>query len=115
MVGHTGDLKATMKAVEVVDECLGKVVNKVLEKGGVAYVFADHGNAEQMVNPKTGYPDTEHTCNPVPFMIIGDRLDVVNLSLRKDGALASIAATVLQLMFPDYEYVNKDKSLIIKR
>jgi len=115
MVGHTGDLKATMKAVEVVDECLGKVINKVLEKDGVAYVFADHGNAEQMVSPKTGYPDTEHTSNPVPFMIISNRPDLKNLTLRPDGALASIAPTVLELMLPGYKYLNKDKSLIIKQ
>lgn len=115
MVGHTGDLKATMKAVEVVDECLGKVVDKVLQKDGVAYVFADHGNAEQMVNPKTGYPDTEHTSNPVPFMIISNRAELMNITLRKDGALSSIAPTVLDIMLPEYIYENKDKSLIIKQ
>ncbi|MEI7792641.1 MAG: 2,3-bisphosphoglycerate-independent phosphoglycerate mutase [Candidatus Berkelbacteria bacterium] len=115
MVGHTGDLKATIKAVEVVDECLGDVVEKVLAENGTAYVFADHGNAEQMVSPKTGYPDTEHTCNPVPFMIINNQLDKSNLLLRKDGILASIAPTVLELMMPEFDYSNKQKSLIIKQ
>lgn len=113
MVGHTGDLKATIKAVEFVDQCLGKVLNMIMEKGGIAFVCADHGNAEQMVNPKTGSPDTEHTTNPVPFCVVAKDQKISGLKLRSDGVLASITPTILDIMGLPYHKDQKDKSLIL--
>jgi len=94
MVGHTGVLEAAIKAVEVTDECAGRVVEAVNKKGGVAMVTADHGNCECMIDEATGEPHTYHTTQPVPLFIIGggDR------SLRPGGILADIAPTVLELM-----------------
>jgi len=113
MLGHTGDLGATIRAVEYVDHCLEKVLSAVLKKHGTAFVFADHGNAEQMVNPRTGTPDTEHTCNPVPFCVVSDDPKTCSLKLRSDGKLASIAPTVLDIMGIEYNKDQKDQSLII--
>ena len=70
MVGHTGSLAAAIKAVEAVDECVGKVVKLVEEKDGNMLITADHGNAEQMVDYKTGEPHTAHTTNPVPLILV---------------------------------------------
>jgi 2,3-bisphosphoglycerate-independent phosphoglycerate mutase len=93
MVGHTGVMEAAIKACEVVDECMSKVIPKVLEKGGVVLLTSDHGNADQMVDPTTGKPHTAHTSNPVPFILAG----VGNVQL-KEGALCDIAPTVLKIM-----------------
>ena len=71
MVGHTGNLDAAVKAVEAVDECVGKVVEAVEEVGGVLLITADHGNSEQMIDYKTGEPHTAHTTNPVPLVLVG--------------------------------------------
>jgi 2,3-bisphosphoglycerate-independent phosphoglycerate mutase len=114
MVGHTGNLKAAVKAVEFVDICLGRVLDEVLKRNGTAFVFADHGNVEQMVNPKTGTPDTEHTCNPVPFVIVSNEAKLQNIKLRNDGVLASVAPTVLDVMNVSYNSPPKNKSLIIR-
>jgi 2,3-bisphosphoglycerate-independent phosphoglycerate mutase len=94
MVGHTGDLEAAIKAVEVVDECAGRVVEAVNKKGGVAIVTADHGNCECMIDEETGEPHTYHTTQPVPLFIIGED----DRRLRPDGILADVAPTVLELM-----------------
>jgi 2,3-bisphosphoglycerate-independent phosphoglycerate mutase len=112
MVGHTGNLKAAIKAVEYVDKCLGQVLKAVMNQKGVAFVFADHGNVEQMVNPKTGTPDTEHTCNPVPFIIVTDDSKLKAAKLRRDGNLAAIAPTVMDIMGLTYDKTQKEKSLI---
>lgn len=93
MVGHTGVLKAAIKAVEAVDKCVEKIVEKVLEKDGVVFLTADHGNAEQMAE-EDGSPHTAHTTNKVPFVFISKNS---RLSL-KDGILADIAPTVLSYM-----------------
>jgi 2,3-bisphosphoglycerate-independent phosphoglycerate mutase len=114
MVGHTGNLKATVRAVEHVDKCLGQVLDAVLSRNGVAFVFADHGNAEQMVNPRTGEPDTEHTINPVPFCIVGKEFRDKKLPLMNNGALANIAPTVLDIMNISYDKNLFANSLIIK-
>lgn len=96
MVGHTGIMKAAMEAVKAVDICVGKVVEAVLHNGGRAFVTADHGNADQMVDPETGEPFTAHTTNPVPFIAVGP--DMVGRKLREGGRLADIAPTMLDSM-----------------
>ena len=95
MVGHTGSLAATIKAVEAVDECVGKVVKLVEEKDGNMLITADHGNAEQMVDYKTGEPHTAHTTNPVPLILVTSNK---NLKLKSGGKLADLAPTMLDLM-----------------
>ena len=95
MVGHTGNLKAAIKAVEVVDECVGKVVDAVLGKGGAAIVTADHGNCEQMIDPATGGPHTAHTTYDVDLIVVDDRLK--GRPLREGGRLADIAPTLLAM------------------
>ncbi|MEB3223865.1 MAG: 2,3-bisphosphoglycerate-independent phosphoglycerate mutase [Candidatus Sericytochromatia bacterium] len=93
MVGHTGNMDATVKAIEAVDAAVGRVVQAVLAAGGVALVTADHGNAEQMVDYATGQPHTAHTTNPVPLYMAG-----LGAALREDGVLADVAPTVLDLL-----------------
>ena len=70
MVAHSGNLEATIKACEVVDQCVGKVFKAVQEAGGALLITADHGNADLMVDPVTGEPHTYHTLNPVPFILV---------------------------------------------
>ena len=94
MVGHTGDLKAAMKACEAVDKGLGRALEALAEKGGAMIVTADHGNCETMVDPETGGPHTAHTLNPVPVIMVGGP---EGARLRK-GRLADLAPTLLQLM-----------------
>jgi len=114
MVGHTGNLKATIEAVEFVDTCLGRLLSPILESGGNAFVMADHGNAEQMVNPRTTDPDTEHTMNPVPFGIVTKNEELLKLKLKEGQALASVAPTVLEIMKLSFERDQKANSLILK-
>ena len=95
MVGHTGSLEAAMKAVETVDECVGKVVELVEEKQGNILITADHGNAEQMIDYSTGEPHTAHTTNPVPFILVTSD---DTLKLKAGGKLADLAPTMLDLM-----------------
>jgi len=92
MVGHTGVIEAAVKAVETVDACLGRVMHAVHESGGVCIVTADHGNAEQMLEPD-GSPNTAHSTNPVPLVISADLGE-----LREGGTLADVAPTVLALL-----------------
>ena len=95
MVGHTGSLPAAIKAVEAVDECVGKVVKLVESKQGSMLITADHGNAEQMIDYKTGEPHTAHTTNPVPLILVTAN---EKLKLKDDGKLADLAPTMLDLM-----------------
>jgi len=94
MVGHTGNLEATIRAVEVIDECLGRVVEATREKGGTVVITADHGNAEQMIDPVTGQIFTAHTTNPVPVILINGP----GCKLRDGGSLRDIAPTVLGIL-----------------
>jgi 2,3-bisphosphoglycerate-independent phosphoglycerate mutase len=100
MVGHTGDLEVTIKAVEVVDENVGRVVDAVLERGGGILITADHGNADQMIDYATGGPHTAHTTNPVPCVIIvvPDDSPLRHAKLRSRGKLADIAPTILEIL-----------------
>lgn len=94
MVGHTGDLAAAIKACEAVDAGLGVVLDALAAAGGAMVVTADHGNCETMIDPQTGGPHTAHTLNPVPVALVGGPADVA----LRDGRLADLAPTVLDLM-----------------
>ena len=96
IVGHTGNLKAATRAVEVVDECVGQIVEGTLNRQGSLVVTADHGNAEQMFNPQQDCPHTAHTTYDVFLSVIGDAFK--GRRLRPGGRLADIAPTVLDLM-----------------
>ena len=106
MVGHTGVFDAAVKAVETVDECVGKVVSAVTEMGGIALITADHGNAEQMMDEE-GNPFTAHSTNVVPLCIVG-----ADVHLR-DGRLADIAPTMLDLMGLNKPEEMDGKTLIV--
>lgn len=92
MVGHTGDMKAAIKACETVDACAQAVINTGLKNGYTALVIADHGNCETMINPD-GTPNTAHTTNPVPLILVDKEINKIN-----DGVLGDIAPTILELM-----------------
>jgi len=94
MVGHTGVYEAAVRAVEVVDTCVGKVVKKVLEYGGIVFLISDHGNCEQM-KYEDGKPHTAHTLNPVPFVFISSLEKDIT---PKDGILADVAPSILKIM-----------------
>ncbi|MGI6704885.1 MAG: 2,3-bisphosphoglycerate-independent phosphoglycerate mutase [Clostridia bacterium] len=113
MVGHTGVMEAAVAAIHAVDECLGKVVDAILAQGGRVIVTADHGNAEQMVDYETGEPFTAHTSNVVPFILIDpERKDAV---LRKDGRLADIAPTLLDLLNLEKPQEMTGTSMIVEK
>ena len=97
MVAHTGNLEATIKACEILDECVGRIVEAALKVGGVVLITADHGNAEELINNETGEVDTEHSLYPVPFIIIGKQYEQLN-SLLPVGILADVAPTMLSLL-----------------
>jgi 2,3-bisphosphoglycerate-independent phosphoglycerate mutase len=108
MVGHTGNLNAAIRAVEVVDECLGKIVEAVQDMGGAAIVTSDHGNAEEMTEPDGITPHTAHSTNPVPFIVIGHDVKL------HPGILANIAPTILDLMGYEKPVEMTSESLIVK-
>ncbi len=95
MVGHTGDFAATVKAIETIDTCLGKIISALLAVGGEAIITADHGNAEKMYDHTTKQMHTAHTSDPVPFLYIGERAAEVT---NEKGTLRDIAPTLLYLM-----------------
>ncbi len=109
MVGHTGDMDAAVKAVEAVDECIGKVYDKINEKGGVIMITADHGNAEQMIDPDDKSVFTAHSTNVVPLVISG----IGDVAL-KSGRLADLAPTMLDIMGIDIPDEMTGESLIEK-
>ncbi len=107
MVGHTGVFDAAVKAVETVDTCVGRVVEAMREIGGISLITADHGNAERMLDEDGKSPFTAHTTNPVPFVIVGAQVCL------RDGRLADIAPTMLDLMGINPPEEMDGKSLII--
>jgi 2,3-bisphosphoglycerate-independent phosphoglycerate mutase len=109
MVGHTGDMDAAIKAVEAVDECIGKVYDKIKEKDGVILITADHGNAEQMIDPEDKSVFTAHTTNVVPLVVAG--LGDIKLEA---GRLADLAPTMLDIMGKEIPEEMTGKSLIVK-
>jgi 2,3-bisphosphoglycerate-independent phosphoglycerate mutase len=96
MVGHTGKLEPTIEACQYVDTCLGWITKGVRKMGGITLITADHGNAEQMIDPETGGPHTAHTTNPVPFHLIDE--SSIGVKLREGGALEDVAPTLLGLI-----------------
>ena len=108
MVGHTGVMEAAVKAVEAVDTCIGKVTDKVLEKGGVILITADHGNAEQMIDPSDKSVFTAHTTNIVPLYIMGKEVKL------KKGRLADLTPTMLDIMEIEKPDEMEGESLIEK-
>ncbi len=108
MVGHSGMLEPTIKAIEVVDECLGKVVDALLAKGGAAIITADHGNSDEVVT-LAGQPMTAHTTNPVPVIVTKP-----NVVLRNGGILADLAPTMLELLQVSQPTEMTGQSLIEK-
>lgn len=110
MVGHTGVFDAAKKAIEAVDVCLGRVVEKVLEKDGTVFITADHGNAEQMIDYSTGEPMTAHTTDPVPLLYVSKEAE--GKELRTGGILADLAPTMLTVMSVPVPAEMTGKSLI---
>jgi 2,3-bisphosphoglycerate-independent phosphoglycerate mutase len=96
MVGHSGKLEPTIRGVETVDACLGRIYQALKEKGGAMLITADHGNAELMVDPVTGGPHTAHTTNPVPFILVSE--NARDYKLRPNGSLRDISPTLLGLL-----------------
>ena len=109
MLGHTGSLDAAIKAVETIDTCVGRVLEAVNAQNGVLMITADHGNCEQMIDYKTGEPHTAHTTNPVPLMLVG--MDNAKL---KEGKLADLAPTMLEIMGLDKPEEMTGESIIVK-
>jgi len=109
MVGHTGNLDAAIKAIETIDTCVKKVVDAVEAQNGVVIITADHGNAEQMIDYKTGEPHTAHTTNLVPLILVG--MKDVKL---KEGKLADLAPTMLEIMGLEKPAEMTGESLIVK-
>ncbi|MEE0627745.1 MAG: alkaline phosphatase family protein, partial [Lachnospiraceae bacterium] len=111
MVGHTGVENAAIKAIEAVDECVGKTVEAIKEVNGQMFICADHGNAEQLIDGETGEPFTAHTTNPVPFILVN--ADPA-YKLREGGCLADIAPTLIELMGMKQPKEMTGKSLLVK-
>ena len=110
MVGHSGLLDATVKAVETVDSCLGRLAEAVEAMGGTLVITADHGNAEMMRDPETGEPHTAHTLNPVPFIVANPPGAVLRI---ENGRLADVAPTLLDILGLEKPAAMTGHSLIV--
>ena len=110
MVGHTGNFDSVVKAVEIVDDCVGKLVKAALEIDATAIVTSDHGNAEEMWDERIQMAKTAHTSNNVEFILVGN--NVAGLKLREKGILSDIAPTVLELLGIKQPTEMTSKSLI---
>ena len=108
MVGHTGNLEAAIKALEIIDECVGRVVETVEKNNGVLLITADHGNSEQMIDYSTGEPHTAHTTNVVPLILVGKTVKL------KEGRLADLIPTMLEIMGIEKPNEMTGESLILK-
>ena len=111
MVGHTGIQEAAIKAVETVDECVGKAVEAVKDVDGILFICADHGNAEQLIDYETKEPYTAHTTNPVPFILVNAD---PSYKLREGGCLADIVPTLIELMGMEQPQEMTGNSLLVK-
>ena len=112
MVGHTGVENAAIKAVEVVDECVGRAVDAIKEVNGQMFICADHGNAEQLLDYSTGEPFTAHTTNPVPFILVNAD---PKYTLRENGCLADIIPTLIELMGKEKPEEMTGTSLLVEK
>ena len=112
MVGHTGVEAAAIKAVEAVDECVGKAVEALKSVDGTMFICADHGNAEQLIDYETGAPFTAHTTNEVPFILVNYK---EGYTLREGGCLADIVPTLIEVMGMEQPAEMTGKSLLIKK
>ncbi len=112
MVGHTGVMDAAVKAVEAVDECVGRAVEAIREVDGVMFICADHGNAEQLVDYESGAPFTAHTTNQVPFILVNAD---PGYGLREGGCLADIVPTLIELMGKEQPQEMTGKSLLVRK
>jgi 2,3-bisphosphoglycerate-independent phosphoglycerate mutase len=110
MVGHTGIFEAAVKAVEAVDDCVGRVTAALKEKGGAALITADHGNAEQTIDPETGEPFTAHTSYPVKCVYFGNN----EVKALRNGKLCDLAPTLLDLLGIPKPREMTGKSLLVK-
>lgn len=109
MVGHTGNLKATILAIEFLDKCLKRVVEKITESGGAAIITADHGNADEMIDLKTGETLTMHSKNPVPFILVKSDFNKDSCKLRRNGILGNVTPTLLDVLS-----VQKPKEMVLE-
>jgi 2,3-bisphosphoglycerate-independent phosphoglycerate mutase len=114
MVGHSGKIEPTIKAVEVVDACLGRIEAAIRAKGGAMLITADHGNAEMMIDPATGGPHTAHTTNPVPFIVVAE--NAKEFRLKPNGSLRDISPTILGMLNVDepQEMTGADLRILLK-
>lgn len=112
MVGHTGVMEAVIKAIETVDECVGRVVDAVKKVDGQMFICADHGNAEKLIDDSTGASFTAHTTNPVPFILVNYDKDY---TLREGGRLADIVPTLIEMMGMEKPAEMTGESLLIKK
>ena len=114
MVGHSGKIEPTVKAVETVDACLGRIEAAVRAKGGAMLITADHGNAELMIDPATGGPHTAHTTNPVPFIVVAE--NAKQFTLKPGGSLRDISPTMLGMLGVDEpkEMTGADLRIFLK-
>ena len=110
MVGHTGNLEAAIKAIETIDECVGRVINAIDKVNGILLITADHGNSEQMIDYQTGEPHTAHTTNPVPLILYG----MENVTLNS-GKLADLAPTMLDIMELKKPEEMTGESIIVRK
>jgi 2,3-bisphosphoglycerate-independent phosphoglycerate mutase len=111
MVGHTGNLSATVKAIEFLDEQIGRIYQKIFSTGGTLLITADHGNAEKMFDEAANQPYTFHTKNPVPFLAVGEKLK--GRKLKTGGVLGNIAPTILEIMEVKKPSLMNKESLLI--
>ncbi len=111
MVGHTGVVEAAINAIEVIDQCVGEVVEFIKQVDGQLFICADHGNAEQLIDYETGGSYTAHTTNPVPFILVNAN---PAYKLREGGCLADIAPTLIELMGMEQPEEMTGKSLLVK-
>ena len=112
MVGHTAVENAAIKAVETVDECIGKTVEAIKEVNGVMFICADHGNCETLVDEETGEPHTAHTTNPVPFILVNAD---PKYTLAEGVRLCDIVPTLIELMGLQKPAAMTGKSLLVEK
>lgn len=111
MIGHTGNLRAGIRCVEIVDDCVGKLYSQIIKQDGILIVTSDHGNVEEMINLKTGEIDTRHSKNPVPFILAGKKFKSI-MKLKKEESLSSVAPTILDIFDINQPKEMKGETLI---